>query len=371
MLVVTVGLLIAVCAILLLLLLSSERGRRQQQETVREALQQWIAELKGRYQEIVGEKEGQTTVLQKERDTYKELATKWSERISSIDESLDKISEEATKRVEDMASTLKPIVSIFRSPQAAGIEFGEAELEMFLKTHLGESLYLRKPPQLAVGQEVVDFAIRLPDCLVPIDSKFPAASYKAWVEAASEEEGKAAWRVFRNQMLEWVASIAKYIKPDAGTTDYALLFVPSDTIYQQAFLTQRIYDQENPIPKRSQELQVFGCSTQTLMPYIGLIRLGLRNLKISEDAKEIRSQIDQLSAIFKLFSEDWRTLRGHATNLANHLGKLCEPRGTYSRLGETIRRLESPEQEKGGDVAGGTETPVSHGFFQAGGRNDD
>lgn len=343
---VAIPLLILLCAFLFLLLLrSGSRQRRMAEALTAETkvqFEHWRAELKGRYDEILAEKQGQSEGLARERDAYKELTAKWSERIDSIDKSLSNIDQQAITTIGDMASTLKPIVSIFRSPQVAGIEFGEAELEMLLKMHLGESLYVRKPRGLAIGQEVVDFAITLPDCIVPIDSKFPSASYKAWVEAPSESEGRAAWRVFRDEMLEQVAATAKYIKPDARTTDYALLFVPSDVIYQQAFLTKRLYDQENPIPQRSQELQVFGCSTQTLMPYLGLLRLGLRNLKISEDVKGIRRQIEQLDVVFRAFSGDWEVLRGHLDRLFKHVEKLSTGRGSVARLEDAIRKLTGP-----------------------------
>lgn len=334
--------LLAICVLLGAFLVWSERRLYQFKRQTEQQFGQWIAELKGRYEELLSEKQGHATNLTQEREAYKDLTAKWAERIGSISESLKAIGGDALKAVGDMSTTLKPIVAIFRSPQAAGIEFGEAELELLLTTHLGEGLYLRKPRLLAMGQEVVDFAIKLPDCLVPMDSKFPSTCYKAWVEAPSDEEARAAWRAFRDAMLDQLAATAKYIKPDAGTTDYALLFVPSDVIYQQAFLSQRVYDQDNPIPRRSQELQVFGCSTQTLMPYLGLIRLGLRNLKVSEDAKAIRSQIEQLDRLFKSFSGDWEVLRGHVERLSGHVQKVGTGRGSLARLGDAIRRLSSP-----------------------------
>ena len=353
---VALGLLMLGCAALLVLWLRSEAKTRATAQTaqataeaaqaIKEELGKLAAELRGRYDQLISEKQVRVGEVEQEREAYKELTAKWSERVSSINEALSRLSDDAAQKVGEMANALKPIVSIFRSPQAAGIEFGEAELELLLKTHLGESLYLRKPRMLAVGQDVVDFAVKLPECLVPIDSKFPSASYRAWIDA-SGEEAKAAWRAFRDQLLKQMATTAKYIKPDAGTTDYALLFVPSDVIYQQAFLTQRVYDQENPIPQRALELQVFGCSTQTLLPIFGLIRLGLRNFKIAEDVKGIRSQIEQVEVIGKAFSEDWKVLKGHVDQLAKHVDKLSGDRGSVSRLGESIRRLSGPVHAPG------------------------
>ncbi len=339
--------LLGMCGLLTLFLVKSEaRGRATTEE-----LKTLTAELKGRYDALMTQTQAQMGQTQQERDAYRELSAKWSERVASINDSLSKLSLDATQKVGDMTSMLKPIISIFRSPQAAGIEFGEAELELLLRNHLGEGLYLRKPQQLAVGREMVDFAIKLPDCLVPIDSKFPSASYRAWVDAATPDEAKAAWRAFRDQMLKQMAEAAKYIKPDAGTTDYALLFVPSDVIYQQAFLTQRVYEQENPIPRRAMELQVFGCSPQTLLPMFGLIRLGLRNLKIAEDVKGIRSQIEQLDVVFKVFGDDWKTLRGHVDQLAKHVDKLSGERGSVLRLNEVIKKLSGPARALPAPVA--------------------
>ena len=353
--------LAVVCGILLVLLF-----RRSRTADLSAEFQRWRDELKGRYDQMLAEQQSRAEGVTRERDDYRELTAKWKERIDAIGASLQTIYEQAVKSVSSMADTLKPIVSIFRSPQAAGIEFGETELEVLLRTHLGESLYQRKPTHLAVGQEVVDFAITLPDCVVPIDSKFPSAGYRGWVEAASEPDARAAWRKFRDEMLTQMEATAKYIKPDAGTTDYALLFVPSDIIYQQAFLTQRLYDQDNPIPRRSQELQVFGCSTQTLMPYLGLIRLGLRNLKISEDVKGIRRQIEQLDVLFKTFSGDWEVLRGHVDRLEKHVERVAGGRGSLGRLGEAVRRLAGPDRgpEVEGSVPPAAEPLEGHELFQ-------
>lgn len=355
--IVALGLL---CVVLAWLWLEARRrsaqtkGTPPQLEEALRNLQGLASELRGRYEALESQSQGQILDREQERKAYKDLATRWSDRIDSINTSLSKISDDATRKVDDMASTLKPIVSIFRSPQAAGIEFGEAELEVLLKAHLGESLYLRKPQLLALGQDVVDFAIKLPDCLVPIDSKFPSQQYRAWVDAANEMDARAAWRGFRDQLIRQMQATAKYIKPDAGTTDYALLFVPSDVIFQQAFLMHRVYDQENPIPQKSQELQVFPCSPLTLMPIFSLIRLGLRNLKIAEDVKGVRSQIDELNLVFRGFIDsDWQLLRKHLQTLVSHVERISGERGSVTRLRDTIRRLSdfSQEHPSGGSVS--------------------
>ncbi|HEX9780277.1 MAG TPA: DNA recombination protein RmuC [bacterium] len=341
-----IALLAAACAALLVWLISSERRRRAQAEqsesadleATKQELRELLAKLEGRFDSILSERQTGQQALERQRQADREQLAVWKEQLGAIADSMKRLEDSAMGSVDDMTNTLKPIVSIFRSPQAAGIEFGEAELELLLRTHLGEGLYLRKPQHLAVGQDVVDFAVQLPDCLIPIDSKFPSASYRSWVEAPPEE-AKAAWRTFRDELLRQMQATAKYIRPEAGTSDYALIFLPSDVIYQQAFLTQRILEQDNPIPRRAQELKVFGCSPQTLMPYMGLIRLGLRNFKIAEDVKAIRSQIEQLDVVFRLFGQDWEVLRGHLDRLVKHVERLSGGRGSYGRMQEAVRKL--------------------------------
>jgi len=342
-----------VCALLtcavLVWLLWDERRRHRQDQTAHDKLEKLAGKLEGYYDSLTTQAEARVSEREAEVTRYKELTTDWRTRIEEIGTSLSKLSTDASQKVGDMASLLKPIVTIFRSPQTAGIKFGEGQLELLLRAHLGEGLYVRKPALLAVGTDVVDFAIKLPECLVPIDSKFPAAYYQAWMEASegkTAEEAKSAWRAFRDQLLKQLETTSKYINPRAGTTDYALLFVPSDAIYLQAFVTEKLYDLDNPVPRRTAELQVFGCSPQTLMPIFNIIRLGLRNLRVAEDVKEIRQHIDELDRVFfKAFlGEDWGILRRHVENLKGLVDRMGTDRGSVGRLGEAIRKLHDISQ---------------------------
>jgi DNA anti-recombination protein RmuC len=297
------------------------------------------AKLGGQHDAVVSEKDRMLTAVDAESKQLKEGIQLYREQISNIDRNLKSISEDAVNEVRVMASFIRPVIAMFKTPQTAGIQYAEMELELLLKTHLGESLYERKPPALAAGNEVVDFVIKLPDCMIPIDSKFPEAVYRHWVDAKDEQEGKVRWRAFRDAVIHQMEATAKYIRPEAKTTDYALLFVPSDVIWQQAFLVSKWYGDDNPLPKKSQELRVFGCSTQTLMPYVGLLRLGLRNLRVSEDVKAVQRQIDQISTVFKRFAGDWGVLKRHIGNANQALLDAEGPKGTFSALQRGVDQL--------------------------------
>lgn len=310
-----------------------------------------LTELRSRFQgehdAIMSEKNRMLSSVESENKRYVTWTKEYEQCIKRIDDSLGSISTKAISEVKNMAGVIQPVVAMFKTPQIAGIQYAEAELELLLKTHLGEGLYERKPANLAVGNECVDFIIKLPDCVIPTDSKFPEAVYRSWTDAKDEAEAKPRWRTFRDTLLKQMEATAKYIRPEIGTTDYALLFLPSDVIWQQAFLVRQWYGEDNPILRRSQELRVFGCSSQTLMPYVGLLRLGLRNLKVADDVKAVRQQIDQLKTSFGQFVQDWNTLRRHIGNAQGVITEAeASSKGSFAKLQRGVDRLTDHEVGK-------------------------
>ncbi len=311
------------------------------------ALQDLKSQIAGEHSAVVSEKDRMISSASSVTQKLIDWATVSAERVTTINTSLTSISQQAVEEVKKMSGVIQPVIAMFKTPQTAGVQFAEAELEVLLKTHLGDSLYERKPSWLAVGSEAVDFIIKLPDCVIPIDSKFPEAVYRSWIDVQDGEgEAKVRWRKFRDAVLQQLEITSKYIRPEASTTDYALLFLPSDVIWEQAFLVSRWYGEDNPIPRRSQELRVFGCSAQTLMPYIGLLRLGLRNLKVAEDVKAVRQQIDQLKTSFERFARDWSVLRKHLWNAQSTALEVEGARGSFAGLQRDVERLTSHEQVK-------------------------
>lgn len=295
--------------------------------------------LSGQHTAVVSEKDRMLTAVDTESRELKAGILAYQLQIKAIDDSLRSISDDAVAKVKTMAEAIQPVIAMFKTPQTAGIQYAEAELELLLKTHLGDGLFERKPSALASGNDVVDFIIKLPDCIIPIDSKFPEAVYRQWVDAKDEQESKTRWRAFRDAVIRQMEATAKYIRPEVKTTDYALLFLPSDVIWQQAFLVSKWYGEENTLLKKSQELRVFGCSTQTLMPYIGLLRLGLRNLRVSEDVKAVQRQIDQISTVFKRFTGDWGVLKRHLGNANQAMLDTEGAKGSLASLQRSVDQL--------------------------------
>ncbi|MDP3723333.1 MAG: DNA recombination protein RmuC [Candidatus Omnitrophota bacterium] len=306
-------------------------------DTVRE-LQNLKSQLEGQHTAVVSEKDRMLSSANAENQRLRDLATENEQKMRQINDSLTTISQQAVTEVRNMSGAIEPVIAMFKTPQMAGIAYAEASLEVLLETHLGNGLYERKPRLLASGNETVDFIIKLPDCVVPIDSKFPEQKYRAWVEAP-EAEVKVRWREFRDAVIEQLNKISRYIQPGLGTTDYALVFFPTDAVWHQAFVVTKWYGEDNPLPRKSQELRVFGCSSQTLMPYLGLLRLGLRNLRLSEDVKGVQQMVSQLETSWGQLEKDWGTLLGHLRNAYNFASGMIGSRGSLSQVDTVVGEL--------------------------------
>lgn len=303
------------------------------------------SELRGQHQAVLSEKDRMLSAAESQGRTLQERKQELEGQISGINQSLATIRQEAVSKVSNLSEVIQPVIAMFRSPQIAGIEYAEAELDLLLKAHLGDGLYEQKPRLLASGNDIVDFIIKLPECMVPIDSKFPEATYRSWIEAPDDLEAKPRWRLFRDAVIRQLEATSKYIRPEVGTTEYALLFLPSDVIWHQAFAVGRWYGEENPIPRKSLEVRVFGCSTQTLIPLLNLLRLGLRNLKISEDIKGVQRQIQQLGTSFDRFIKDWGTLGTHLRNAYNAALEAEGAKGSLAALQRVIESLGGSKPE--------------------------
>jgi DNA recombination protein RmuC len=294
--------------------------------------------LEGRQQEIASQSQQSLTEEHRQRTEVEHRNVQLEEQMQQIARSLHTLTRDHEAE-HVLATRVEHVLKLFSTPQTAGIQFGESQLELILKTHLGDSMYERKPRYSHGGNDNVDFALKLPKMIVPIDSKFPSEAYRHWVESveqhAPDATQKGYWREFRTAMIKKLEETAKYICPGEGTTDYALMFVPSDAIFQQAFSLERIYDEPNTIPARGQELRVFGCSPQTIMPILSLLCLGFQQIRLAEGAASVHRQVQELHTTFRQFERDWDRLNTHVKNAHNAMSA-CK---SLNRLDTAIDQL--------------------------------
>jgi DNA recombination protein RmuC len=254
-----------------------------------------------------------------------ELDTKVDSRLQSASEQASRIHErlgkldEATVQMNERVKDLARLEQALKPPKARG-GFGELLLENLLHDYLPASHY-----QLQYGfqgGERVDAVIQV-ERLVPIDAKFPLDNFHRLVEAADENERQAREKDFGRDLKTHIDAIAgKYIRPDEGTYDFALMYLPAEAVYYELVCgrTGKLYSYA--LDKR-----VFPVSPTTFTAYLQVIALGLKGLQIEKHAHEVMAYCARLR-------NDFGRFRGDFELVGRHLGN------AQSKFGEAEKRLE-------------------------------
>jgi DNA recombination protein RmuC len=257
-----------------------------------------------------------------------------AKRLVTVHESLARL-DESQKRILDVGKDISSLQDILKSPKLRG-GFGE-----FL---LGDLLSQILPPKnykiqytFSTGEQV-DAVIKLGKGLVPIDSKFPIDNFKRYINASGEEK-KAAKRAFVADIRRLIDDIAeKYIRPEEGTFDFALMYIPAENIYYETIIRDEDFGGDKNIQNYALKRQVIPVSPNSFYAYLAAIVLGLKGMQIEENAREILGHINRLNVDFTKFRNDYEVLGTHLTNARN---KYDDAHRKLSRFEDKLTTTES------------------------------
>jgi DNA recombination protein RmuC len=232
----------------------------------------------------------------------------------------------ANEEILARANDLKRLEQALRPPKARG-GFGELLLANLLRDRLPPDAY-----ELQYGfrsGERVDAVIRV-DRLVPVDSKFPLDNFERVAEAETDEHRALAEKAFARDLKIHVDTIAdKYIRPDEGTYDFALMYLPAEAVYYEL-----VCGKTGALLSYAHEKRVFPVSPTTFTSQLQVIALGLKGLQIEQRAQEVMAYCAQLENDFGRFRDDFQVVGKH---IGNAQSKYSE---AERRLGRFESKLE-------------------------------
>ena len=226
---------------------------------------------------------------------------------------LDRGSQEILQLTKSFHDILKPT-------KARGI-FGESILENLLRDVL--------PKEVIISQygfkdgKRVDFAIKLPTVIVPIDAKFSVEPFKNYIDA-KEADKKAQHRACLESIKKRIQETATYIYPDEGTSDFALMYVPSEAVYYFIITETEALEFAN-------QKKVFIVGPSTLYAYLKTILIGFQAIKIEKRARQIYNNLKRLEKDVVVFMRDYGTLGVHIRSASSK----------YEDLSKRIERISS------------------------------
>ena len=176
------------------------------------------------------------------------LNDKIDKSFSNIGEQLAKLYK-TTGELQNLSVGVTNLQKTLSNVKTRGV-FGERQLESILSNMLTSNQYEIQYKLNNEENRIVDFAIKIPEkngenfIYLPIDSKFPSDYYTKVVRASetgNEELVKSAVKELRTEILNQAKSISeKYIIPPI-TTDFALMFLPTEGLYSECLRTRTGY----------------------------------------------------------------------------------------------------------------------------------
>ncbi len=206
--------------------------------------------------------------------------------------------------------------------------WGEVQLEMLLEQVLTPEQYAKNVETVPRSGERVEFAIKLPGneadgipVWMPIDAKFPKEQYERLTDAAERADADGvvtAGRELERVVRAEAKTIAeKYLSPPL-TTDFAILFLPTEGLYAEVMRRPGLADDL----QRTHRVSIAGPST--LAALLNSLQMGFRTL-----------------ALEKRSSEVWQVLGAVKTEFGKFGDVLAATRTTLERAAKNIEQAET------------------------------
>ena len=257
-------------------------------------------------------------------------------RLNEIKTSLSSQTSSLEGLIRDVASFQDPLSKLNRYLSGGTLagSFGEWSLEAIITDIFPPDKFETNCEVISGSGQRVEFAIKLPEGLLPIDAKFPSALYDNYMDASNRGD-KDSVNTALNAIKRHVINDAKDIKEkytQTGITiDLGVMFIPSESLMQ---LIDSIEDLRLSIFRDSRVL-VMG--PNSLAAYLISIHMGFRNLALNERAEEILVEFGNLKKEFESFESSTEDL----SKKAEAMLKAVDKHETRERqMNRALKRME-------------------------------
>lgn len=221
-----------------------------------------------------------------------------SERLEAVQKGLGEM--------QNLAHGVGDLKKVLTNVKTRGI-WGEVQLADLLEQVFTPDQYERNVPVRRGSAERVDFVLKLPGrdedgqqtVLLPIDAKFPIEDYHRLVDATEQGDAAAAEEArlaLEARVLSEARSIRdKYVNPPQ-TTDFGILFLPSEALYAEVLRTPGI------IEKLQRETRVVVAGPTSLAAILNSLQMGFRTLAIQKRSSEVWKTLGAVKNQFSIFS---------------------------------------------------------------------
>jgi len=262
--------------------------------------------------------------------TLQENSKQLNERLDTAATVIRDVGKEVGQ-MSEIGRSMKELQDFLKSPKLRG-NIGEQVLkdlisQMFPKNSFHIQYQFR-------SGERVDAAIQTDAGILPIDAKFPMENFQKMSKAESKIDKSLFEKEFGRDVKKHIVSIAKkYILPEEGTMDFALMYVPSESVYYELVQMLDVMD----FAKQS---RVYVVSPTTLYAHLQTILLAFEGKKIELRSRDLFKMLRALQVDFHKVEESMMVLGKHINNTSSQFANVNMG---FTQIGQKINSTKSLE----------------------------
>lgn len=216
--------------------------------------------------------------------------------------------------VHELGRSLHDMQQLLQSPKLRG-NMGEQVLAQLLQQAFPQDSFTLQ--HHFNSGEAVDAVIRTDQGLITIDAKFPLMNFTALLKAENQVEQDQFRKLFYRDVKKHIVDIAKkYIVPEEGTVNFALMYIPAEVIFYEMIKDQ------NDVVSFAQAQKVFIVSPNSFYYFLKVLLLGMQGKQIEREAKRLLAVIEGMAKDAHKFGQELSVLTTHVTNAHNALERV-------------------------------------------------
>ncbi len=308
---------------------------------------------------VLEEKKNDETLMEWVKSTQqdmKNLSQSLNDTMLKSNQHLSTTLQSQTKDIHDRLTKAAEVIGELKREAGAFQEIGKSmqELQQFLKSpklrgNIGEQVLNDLISQLFPKNsfhiqykfksgQTVDAAIKTDAGILPIDSKFPM---EKMIKLETEKEREGARKEFARDVKKHIDAISsKYILPEEGTMDFALMYVPSENVFYEIINEVSLMDY-------ARKARVYIVSPNTLYAHLQTILLSFEGRKIESKTREVFSMLRAVQKDYEKLDGQLGTLGRHLTNAYNNMSGV---QTAFLTLGQKIQTTQTLGEGKEEDT---------------------
>ncbi|MGA2911144.1 MAG: DNA recombination protein RmuC [Candidatus Levyibacteriota bacterium] len=288
-----------------------------------EALLEWLKTM----QSTISNSSSQTV------RTLQENTKQLNERLDTAARVIRDVEKEVGQ-MSEIGRNMRELQDFLKSPKLRG-NIGEQVLKDLIAQMFPKSSF-HLQYEFKSGEKV-DAAIQTDAGILPIDSKFPMENYQKMVKATEKSEREMFEKEFVKDVKKHIDAISKkYILPSEGTMDFALMYIPSESVYYEIVNQIDVLD----YARRS---RVYMVSPSTLYAHLQTILLSFEGKKIESKSRELFTLLRSIQIDYEKIDENMSTLGKHINNAYAQFGNVLSG---FSSLGQKLHATKTLEDKQ-------------------------